>query len=90
MYQFIELNSTKLSQINESTFVDEFEITSQIIDSFKVYADNEGFKMQSMEKESYDQGLKLLLKANLARQLFNKESFYKVLKPILSNLVNFK
>lgn len=79
LYQFMELNLAKLAQYNESKFIDEFEITSQIIDSFKAYAIKEGFKAQFMEKEAYDQGIKLLLKANLARQLYVKESFYKVL-----------
>ena len=75
----MELNSSKLAQYNESKFIDEFVITNQIIDSFKAYAVDEGFKAQFMEKEAYDQGVKLLLKANLARQLYDKESFYKVL-----------
>ena len=79
LYQFMELNPSILAQYNESKFIDEFEITSEIIGSFKAYAIKEGFKAKFMEKEAYDQGIKLLLKANLARQLYVKESFYKVL-----------
>ena len=75
----MEMNPSILAQYNESKFIDEFEITSEIIGSFKAYAIKEGFKAKFMEKEAYDQGIKLLLKANLARQLYVKESFYKVL-----------
>ena len=46
--------------------------------AFEAYASQEGFKGEFSEDQVYLSGLKLLIKANLARLLFDRESFYKV------------
>lgn len=68
-----------LADYSEDRFIQEFQVSEQFLEAFEAYAAQEGFKGEFSENPVYLSGLKLLIKANLARLLFDRESFYKVI-----------
>lgn len=79
LYVYMENEKSKLDAYNEANFVKSFQVSASMLANFKEYAQKEGYKGEFSSVAEYEKGLKTLLKANLARQLFNRESFYKAL-----------
>lgn len=79
LYNYKEEQESSLEKYDEGNFVEGFQVSESMLSAFKAYAKKEGYKGEFSMVLEYESGLRLLLKANLARQLFNKESFYKAL-----------
>lgn len=79
LHVYSEQEQAALDGYNENQFVQNFKITDQVLNDFEEYATKEGYKGSISNNPSYVKGLKLLLKANLGRQLYNRETFYKVM-----------
>lgn len=91
LYVYADDEKASLEAYNEDNFIKGFKVSESMLTAFKVYSKKQGFRDEFQDVPAYDHGLRILLKANLARQLFSKESFYKALNnesPIIEEALN--
>jgi carboxyl-terminal processing protease len=78
LHTYMLQEKSSFANYTEDRFIKQYQISDELLVAFEAYASQEGFKGEFSEDQVYLSGLKLLIKANLARLLFDRESFYKV------------
>ena len=78
LHTHLSQEKSSFANYTEDRFIKQYQISDELLIAFEAYASQEGFKGEFSEDQVYLSGLKLLIKANLARLLFDRESFYKV------------
>ena len=61
------------------SFDDNFRITDSMIDDFKIFAEKENVKWNEEQYQRSEKMIKLQLKALIARNEWNMESYYKII-----------
>ena len=79
---YVNENKSSLDKFNVNNFASGFVVTDKIYDQFIAYAQQMGYDGEISSNPIYKDGIKLLLKANIAKKLYDNEGFYKA--------VNFK
>jgi carboxyl-terminal processing protease len=79
LYDFVDANRTRLEKYSVENFVKGFKIDPKLFGEFQSFARSNGYAEAFSENKEYNEGLKLLLKANMAKQLFQNEGFYRVI-----------
>jgi carboxyl-terminal processing protease len=82
-FNYVDKNRNELKKFkNELSFEKDFIINDRVLNDFIYYATKNGLKNDSQDnKESYKY-LKIQLKANIARNIFNEETYLKLINPI--------
>jgi len=80
--KFVNENEANLAKYNVNNFASAFVVTDAIYQEYIDYAIKMGYEGDVSQNPIYIKGIKLLLKANIAKKLFDNEGFYKA--------VNFK
>jgi carboxyl-terminal processing protease len=78
LHTYMLQEKSSFANYTEDRFIKQYQISDELLVAFEAYASQEGFKGEFSEDQVYLSGLKHLIKANLARLLFDRESFYKV------------
>lgn len=79
LFDFYAQNKKQLDAYNVENFVSAFNISDVMYNSFVTYAQKSGLQKDLSNNTDYKKGIKLLLKANLAKQLYKNEGFYRVI-----------
>lgn len=79
LYEYAETNRTTFEKYSVDTFVKGFRVDAKMYGEFQDFARADGYTEAFSENKDYNEGLKLLIKANLGKQLFQNEGFYKVI-----------
>lgn len=79
---YVNDNKTSLDKFNINNFASAFVVTDNIYNQYITYVQELGYDGEVSVNPIYIDGIKLLLKANIAKKLFDNEGFYKA--------VNFK
>jgi carboxyl-terminal processing protease len=72
-------NRTALEKYNVENFVKGFKVETKLFSEFQAFARTNGYSDPFSSNLEYNSGLKLLIKASLAKQLFQSEGFYRVI-----------
>jgi len=79
LYDYVESNRTALEKYNVASFTNSFKVDAKLFGEFQNFARLEGYSESFSSNAAYNEGLQLLIKANLAKQLFQNEGFYRVI-----------
>lgn len=78
LFDYTTKNKAEFDKYNVDNFVGNFQVSNEMLLSFISYAQSNGFERKLSDNTNYKRGIKVLLKANLAKQLFKNEGFYRV------------
>lgn len=78
IYQYAERNSNKLREMSLEKFRDEFVIDDKMFNDFLKFGEENGVKVDSQDFIKIKENVKVLLKARLARNLFQEDGFYTI------------
>jgi carboxyl-terminal processing protease len=79
LYAYVASNRTALEKYNVENFVKGFKVETKLFSEFQAFARTNGYSDPFSSNLEYNSGLKLLIKASLAKQLFQSEGFYRVI-----------
>lgn len=79
IYDYVDKHKTSLEKYNVDNFVKGFKVEGAVFNDFIAYAKADGYTGEISTNSIYNDGMRLLIKANLAKQLFNNEGFYKAI-----------
>lgn len=94
LHDYKAKNEAELARYNVDDFVKKFKVSDLMVSDFINFATKQGANPITALNANYVSGLKILLKANLAKQLFYNEGFFKAInsedKVIQEALQNIK
>lgn len=81
--QFVDKNRNELKKkySTDDDFAKKFEVTDEMIKELVAMCEKDGVKYDKQQYERSEQLLKIVLKANIASDLYGSKSFYKVYNP---------
>ena len=78
-FEYADRNRTDLQKfIDFEEFNKQFKITTVVFSEFMEFAEKKGVKPDDVEISSNKDRIKTLLKANIARNLFDDKGFYPI------------
>jgi carboxyl-terminal processing protease len=79
-FEYADKNRAKLKQFGSAkSYIDQFEISSIILDEFYAYCLQKGLTINPNMKASTSEALKPYLKAFIGRDVFDKDAYYPIL-----------
>lgn len=83
VFDYVDKNRNDLKKFKtDESFVNNYNINDKVFNDFITYASKNGIKKDSKDKNESDKYIKVEIKANVARNLFNEETYIKLINPI--------
>ena len=74
---YVNDNEASLKKFNVNNFATGFVVTNDIYNQYIAYAQQMGYEGEISSNPVYIDGIKILIKSNIAKKLFDNEGFYK-------------
>ncbi len=79
-FEYADKNRSKLNAyLTAKNYIDQFEITSPLLEDFYSYCEKQNIKLGSLNKDKTNQALKPYLKAFIGRGVFDKDAYYPII-----------
>lgn len=89
-FEYIDTHADLFKGYNKDQFIEGYEVTDRLLQRFIDYA---YLDLVDIRWENYHEELSLMIKANLARQLYGLDAYYKILSekdPVIQKVIQLE
>jgi carboxyl-terminal processing protease len=79
VYRFMEAPAYDFSEYTMESFYDDFQIEDELFNEFVIFVKKEDVELNVIDLAKSQEDIKNRLKAQIARQLYKEEGFYRIL-----------